>query len=122
MNLLAELTANAYLIDRAERGKRVSFALDGEEAEERALEEHGSCQNEGRITARELVMTALRDGRAQFEMEICRVTELAHPTVIYNLRKLRERGDVEAHYVSTFRLWSRTQPGETCTRTSDGCQ
>lgn len=117
MNLLAELTANAYAIDRKAPGKRVTFAVEGEEAEEMLLEQEGSRQNRDHIPARELVMAALRSGRAQFEMEVCRVTELAHPTVIYNLRKLRERGEVEAHYVGTFRLWSRTQPGETCTST-----
>lgn len=109
MNLLAELTANAYQIDRRASGKRVTFAVEGEEAEERALEEHGSCQMQGRISARELVMAALRNGRAQFEMEIGRVTDLAYPTVINNLRKLRAMGLVETHHVGTFRLWSRTQ-------------
>ena len=32
MNLLTELTANAYQIDRRASGKRVTFAVDGEEA------------------------------------------------------------------------------------------
>jgi len=109
VNLLAELTANAYQIDRRAPGKRVTFAMDGEEAEERALEEHGSRQNSDHIPARELVMAALRSGRAQFEMEVCRVTDLSYPTVINNLRKLRAIGLVETHHVGTFRLWSRTQ-------------
>ena len=42
-------------------------------------------------------------------MEISRVTDLAYPTVINNLRKLRAMGLVETHHVGTFRLWSRTQ-------------
>lgn len=107
MNLLDELTGNAYRIQRTAPGTRVSFAIDGEEAEEKRLEEEGRRQNDGHIPARELVLASLRDGRAQFEMEVCRVTELAHPTVINNLRKLRARGLVETHYVGTFRLWSR---------------
>ncbi len=109
MNLLAELTANAYQIDRRALGKRVTFAVDGEEAEEALLEVEGVRQNRDHIPARELVMAALRNGRAQFEMEIGRVTDLAYPTVINNLRKLRAMGLVETHHVGTFRLWSRTQ-------------
>ena len=117
MNLLAELTANAYRIERRERGARVSFALEGEEAEERLLEAEGSRQNRDPIPARELVMAALRSGRAQFEMEISRVTDLSYTTVINNLRKLRALGLVETHHVGTFRLWSRTKTEEQCTNT-----
>ena len=109
MNLLAELTAKAYQIDRRASGKRVTFAVEGEEAEEVLLEQEGSRQNRDHIPARELVMAALRSGRAQFEMEISRVTDLSYPTVINNLRKLRAMGLVETHHVGTFRLWSRTQ-------------
>lgn len=117
MNLLTELTANAYQIDRRAAGKRVTFAIDGEEAEERRLEIEGSRQNRDHIPARELVMAALRNGRAQFEMEISRVTDLSYPTVINNLRKLRALGLVETHHVGTFRLWSRTKTEEQCTNT-----
>lgn len=119
MNLADELTGNAYRIERRERGIRVTFALDGEEAEERRLERESEAVNPygtrhmvNGIPKRELVLAALRDGRAQFESEITRVTDLAHATAMRVLHQLRVEGVVEFHHVGRFRLWSRTTKGE----------
>lgn len=116
MNLLEELTGNAYRVERRARGIRVTFALDGEEAEELRLEREGGVVNPygtrhmvNGIPKRELVLVALREGRAIHEADIPRVTGLSHATTIKTLHKLRREGEVEFHHVGNFRLWSRPQ-------------
>ena len=116
MNLLDELTANAYQIDRKSRGERVSFLMEGEEVEESRMEREAAKQQWAqfgkREPAREVILAALREGRARFESDITHVTGLSHPTVIRILRDLRGAGEVEFHHVGNFRMWSRTRAAD----------
>jgi len=113
VNLLDELTGNACQIQRTARGERVSFALDGEEAEEVRLEREAAkltrYQSGKPEPAREVIFASLREGRAIFEGDITHVTGLSHPTVVRILRELRRVGEVEFHHVGDFRMWSRTK-------------
>lgn len=116
MTLLEELTGKKLHIRHGLTGRRVVLSLDEPTAEEREKveEEARKAAKREKLTgnpladSRLLVMAALRDGRARFEGEIAELTSLRHATVMNVLHRLRNKGDVEQHYVGSFRMWGRT--------------
>lgn len=114
-SLLADLLGKPVHIRHKLAGRRVTFALEGELAEERiaveqtAREEAFRAAETGRVVPGQyLVLAALRDGRARFDSDICAVTGLRSTTVDAILSRLREAGEVEKTHVANFRLWSLT--------------
>lgn len=96
-------------------GRRVTFALEGELAEERMAVEQTAREDAFRaaetgsvVPGQYLVLAALRDGRARFESDLVTVTGLRVTTVDSILSRLREAGDVEKTHVGNFKLWSLT--------------
>lgn len=89
--------------------RKVRFATDEElRHEQRLIDEAARDSAKGRPTARHLVLAALGDGRARFEMELTELAGLSHYTVVNTLRQLLKTGSVERVEVGPAVLWSIT--------------
>jgi len=117
-SLLEELAGRNLWFSPGLPGRRVTFALDGELADERkavevearrvaALSADGPRPNAGH-----LIRLALRDGRARYESDIVQMTTLRPITVEQELRRMRKAGDAESIHVGRHKLWALTSRPE----------
>ena len=113
MSLLDDL-CGAYRIPQP-RGRVVSFALDGELAEEREAErelEAKRLTRWGKVPSRQRILTALEGGRAYMDGQICEAADLSWETVRPELYRLCGAGLVEEISIGGFRMWALSNWGE----------
>lgn len=89
--------------------RRVRFASEEElRHEQRLIDEAAKESAQGRPTSKHLLLAAMKDGRARYEMELAELAGLSHDTVMNTLRQLRRAGMVERVEVGPAVLWSVT--------------
>jgi len=89
--------------------RKVRFATDEElRHEQRLIDEAAQESAKGRPNSKHLLMAAMKDGRARYEMELAELAGLSHDTVMSTLRQLRRAGSVERVEVGPAVLWSIT--------------
>lgn len=98
--------------------RRVTFATADELAhEQRLIDEAAKAAAKerattGRVRADDLVIAALADGRARYELDIVERSGLSHHTVMAVLNRMKRIGIAERVAIGPAVLWSITRMGD----------